>query len=270
MKALILGCGYTGSFVAKKMQAIGYALTCTTRSTENFKAISKFCNHVVLWNAPDLETLFHLVKDTEVIFVSLSARSKDDFVNVYLKTAEAFLEIVKRLKKPRKLIYTSSTSVYKESNGGDVTEDSPLVQDEFPASVLVETENKFLSLKDFGWNVCIFRLSEIYGPGRDLHLKMKNRIFAGDGSRYTNMIHVEDIANATIFAIEKDLNGIYNLTDGDSRIQKELFQDICQKHSLPLPLWDSGLLSSHGKNKKVSNQKIIETGYKFLHPKKTI
>jgi nucleoside-diphosphate-sugar epimerase len=156
------------------------------------------------------------------------------------------------------LIYTSSTSVYKENQGGIAAEDSPLEETRPHSSILVETEKTLQKLSQYGWKVCIFRLSEIYGPGRSILDRIKTlegKKLPGDGNKYTNMIHLDDIVGAAHFAFQNNLSGIFNLSDDDHFLRRTWYDQIAEKYSLKKVEWNEALSSHHGGNKKVSNQK---------------
>ncbi len=88
--------------------------------------------------------------------------------------------------------------------------------------------------------------------------------FSGDGSPYTNLIHLNDIVSAVNLAINQNLQGIYNLCN-DFHIPRRNFYDLlCKQHNIPTIQWDDQLAAPHGGNKRVDNQKMKETGFAFF------
>ena len=63
-------------------------------------------------------------------------------------------------------IFTSSTSVYPQTDGSEVTEDSPADPDRETAQILRETEELILSKEG-----TVLRLAGLYGPRRSVHLE---------------------------------------------------------------------------------------------------
>ena len=129
-----------------------------------------------------------------------------------------------------------------------------------------------MSASKVGLNVCIYRLGEIYGPGRWIEERLKRsyqKKFSGDGSPYTNLIHLNDIVSAVNLAINQNLQGIYNLCNDFHIPRRDFYDLLCKKHNIPTIQWDDQLATPHGGNKRVDNQKMKETGFVFSSlPKK--
>ena len=124
---------------------------------------------------------------------------------------------------PRRYVYTSSTSVYGQNDGSLVVETIPITADG-NGQILVATENLLLAAASGGASVpasasdegspgrsphpfpsVILRLAGIYGPGRGHWLKQFLRGEArleGNGSRFLNMIHRDDVVGAIIAALK--------------------------------------------------------------------
>ena len=66
------------------------------------------------------------------------------------------------------------------------------------------------------------------------------------------------------------LTGIYNLADDDHPTRKELYDEISKKFQVPEVTWDPSLTSLRSGNKRVSNHKIKQSGYRFVHPHRVL
>jgi len=134
--------------------------------------------------------------------------------------------------------------------------------------ILCETEQVLLSASSDDMSVCILRLGGIYGPRREL-VKIFGRVAGtirpGNGEDAT-WIHLDDIVAAIKFARQHRLQGIYNLVDGAHLTSRELLDKVCEQHSLPKVVWEESLKSVRPYNARVSNQKIKDAGYQFIHP----
>ncbi len=261
MKALIIGFGYVGSALAKVLEHHGYDVAATTRDIAKYKHIEEqgyTALHIENNVLPSLNGF-------DVICLTLAPEHLENYELTYKQTA---LQIAHQNPSCKEIIYTSSTSVYLEESGGVVHETSPLNTGDFFSKVLIDTEEILLGLQSAERNVCIFRLGEIYGPKREISERMKKSHFkwSGDGNRYTNMIHLEDICNATLFAIKKSLSGVYNLVDDDHFLRKDLFDLISKKLDLYFVEFTGEPAKRHGGNKRVSNLKLKELGFHWKHP----
>jgi nucleoside-diphosphate-sugar epimerase len=119
------------------------------------------------------------------------------------------------------------------------------------------------------------RVAGIYGPGRGhwfrQFLRGEARI-AGDGSRWLNMIHRDDVAGCIIAALERGRPGeIYNAVDDEPVTQLKFFEWLAEELKRPLP---PGIPADEeirrkrgGTNKRVSNAKLrAELKYEFQFP----
>jgi nucleoside-diphosphate-sugar epimerase len=121
----------------------------------------------------------------------------------------------------------------------------------------------------------ILRVAGIYGPERGHWFRQFLRDEArieGDGSRFLNMIHRDDVVGCIIAALKNGRAGeIYNAVDDEPVCQIDFFQWLAAALGKPLPpsvSEDAGIVRKRGAtNKRVSNRKLkTELGYQFKHP----
>jgi nucleoside-diphosphate-sugar epimerase len=177
---------------------------------------------------------------------------------------------------PKKFVYTSSTSVYAQNDGSQVKESSPTEPTAETSKILVETEKILLDAaahKKFP--AVILRVAGIYGPDRGHWFKQFLKDAAhleGDGARFLNMIHRDDLIGCIIAALKNGRAGeIYNSADDEPVSQLHFFQWLAQAVDKPLPPSapeNSGENRRRGAtNKRVSNRKLkMELGHQFKYP----
>ncbi|MBN1915163.1 MAG: NAD-dependent epimerase/dehydratase family protein [Parachlamydiales bacterium] len=268
MKIAIIGCGYTGSFLARKW-APNHFITATALHPSSLKQIHAPVQKNIVCKGTDLDTLQKILDENDLIVVTVGTHDLSDFNNTYLRTAQTIHSAALTINKPNYLIYTSNAIVYGEYHGMWVDEESTLKPITEQAKILIETEREFLSLKALGWNVAIIRLGQIYGPGREFAKRIKllqEHVLPGLGDHYINTIHVEDVVEALDYVRTHNLHGIYNLTDDDHPIRKDFYEKVCKKAKLPLLQWNPSHSRLHNGNRRVSTHKIKSQGYTLLHP----
>lgn len=269
MNIVIIGCGYIGSALAALWRKKGYTVTATTRTPEKLTDLSLVAQKTIVIKGNDEDELIPLIANNDLILVTIGADSSEHYESAYLNTAQIFRHLALEMDLPRRLIYTSSTSIYGDHHGQWVDETSPLLALSDQAKILIEAEKTYYSLSELGWETCVFRLSEIYGPGREISTRVKlldNHILPGSGEHYTNMIHKADCVHAIDYALRHNLEGIYNLSDDEHPTRKDLYNSIAHKFQLPIVKWDPTHLPLHTGNKRISNHKIKAEGYTFQHP----
>ena len=127
----------------------------------------------------------------------------------------------------KKLVYSSSASVYGDAVQVPMEEDHPFNNKNFYGATKIAGEAMATAYNDrYGLEIVGLRYMNVYGPGQDQHAVysgvvpiMLNKIEAGeqpiingDGSQAYDFIYVEDIARANIASLESDVNlGYYNV-----------------------------------------------------------
>ena len=262
MNICVIGCGYVGSSAAKMWKQQGHNVTVTTRSIERAYHLRAIADLVYV-----LSDDYHdLLEKQDVVLVSV-APTDNDYVETYIGTAEK-LALGLNHSSVKQIIYTSSTSVYGDTNGAIVDENTPLRPANDRAQILTTTEQKLLNLKSDRRNVCIFRLGEVYGPGREIEERLKKiqgRTIPGNGQNITNLSRLDEILLGLDIAVKQQLDGVFNLCNDIHITRKELYTQLCQKENISMPVWDPSTKGSHGGNKIVCNKKIKATGWHPFH-----
>jgi len=265
----VIGCGYVGGEAAQIWRGRGHHVTGTTRHPERLNSIAQVAQKGVLLKGNNESEFASLIASNETLLLTIGADRPEDYDSAYRQTAQIFRHLALEMDAPRRLIYTSSAAVYGDHHGRFVDEESDLLSKTEQGKILIETEHLYHSLTELGWHVTIFRLAEIYGPGRELSKRIQqhqSHPFPGNGEQYTNMIHKADCATAIDYVLRHHLEGIFNLADDDHPTRKELFDSVAAKHHLPAPTWDPKLTGLHQGNKRISNHKIKSEGFTLKHP----
>lgn len=150
--------------------------------------------------------------------------------------------------KVKKLIYSSSASVYGDAVEVPMTEAHPYNNRNFYGATKISGEAMCTAFNDrYGLQIIGLRYMNVYGPGQDQTAAytgvvpiMLNKIDAnespvinGDGSQAYDFIYVEDVARCNIKALTSDVGfGFYNVGTGVQTSIRELCDTILElKHS---------------------------------------
>lgn len=252
MKLLLIGYGYLGQAITHQFRENGWDVTAVTLSGGE-GSIS--CD---IGNSNDVEKL---PSADFIIHCAASGRGgADAYQLVYVDGCRNLVE-----KFPgTPLLFTSSTSVYAQTDGALVTEQSPTIPDRDTGRLLLEAEQVTLAAGGL-----VTRLSGIYGPGRSVILKKflnSEAVIEEDGRRFLNQIHRDDAASA-IFSLATSNSRlcceIFNLSDSAPLTQLACYQKLSELFSRPLP--PSGPRDLNRKrgwtHKQVSNEKLRATGW---------
>ena len=140
--------------------------------------------------------------------------------------------------KVKKLIYSSSASVYGDAVQVPMTEDHPFNNKNFYGATKIAGEAMCTAYHDrYGLEIIGLRYMNVYGPGQDQHAAYSgvvpvvlNKIdrneapsVNGDGSQAYDFIYVEDVARSNIYAAKSDVKlGYYNIATEVQTTIKEL------------------------------------------------
>jgi nucleoside-diphosphate-sugar epimerase len=277
MRVLIVGFGYVGKALGAELLRQGHEVFGLRRSpiTEAYGLSARVTRLVADVTRPEQLVTLPGTWDWVVNCVSSFRGELTDYRSVYLQGTRNLIEWL-LAAPPRKFVYTSSTSVYGQTDGSLVTETSPAEPITETGQVLVETENALVeAAHDKGFPAVILRVAGIYGPGRGYWLKQYlsgTAVIEGKGQRLLNMIHRNDVAGAAIAALQHGQSGeIYNAVDDEPVTQLDLFQWLSDLLGKPLPpsvTEDKASALKRGlTNKRVSNSRLkAALAYHFKYP----
>ncbi|MCW5589009.1 MAG: SDR family oxidoreductase [Legionellales bacterium] len=264
-KVVILGCGDIGVRLAKLLLAQGHEVMAVRR---NIKSIPDNvpCISIDLTDKNQINRL-PIDIDTVVYCASADQHTETAYEDIYVRGLENCLEFFSKLKLSPSLTFTSSTSIYPQVDGSWVDENSPLGAQHFPARMMLRAETL---LQAAAVDHIIVRAAGIYGPGR-LHLieQIRNQTIIL-ANHYTNRIHADDLAHIILHLISQTrlAHTIYNATDNCPTPQHEVVTWLAKMLNQPILNTQIQTDDPHGLrgNKRVSNQRLLETGYEMLYP----
>ena len=277
MRILIVGCGYVGVPLGAELVRQGHEVFGLRRSPdadEHLKAagIVPVCADIT---KPDDLSKLPLPFDWVVNSVSSDKGGVEEYKQVYLEGTRYLVDWLSA-NPPKKFVYTSSTSVYGQTDGSLVKEHSPTEPPSETSKVLVETEALLLkAASERKFPAVILRVAGIYGPERghlfQQYLRNEARI-SGKGERIINMVHRDDLVGAIIAALKNGRPGeIYNVVDDEPVAQLHFFRWLSETLGKWMPPFADEAENASRKrgltNKKVSNRRLkMELGYQFKYP----
>ena len=252
--ALVLGCGYTGSVLVRKLQSAGIPTWGTTRTAEKANLLKEQGVNALVWNA--LDPLPAVAADTA--FVLYPPGDMDP------------AEMTRHFSSAMRIVVCSSTSVYGDMQGDWVDEDTVCDPSSLRGKRRVAMEQAFQQRQG-----CVVRPGGIYGPGRNIVTRhAAGRLFmAKDAAldRWVNLIHVEDLADMLWAAARfGEPAAIYNAVDGNPQPWRALVDVAERMTGKPVRPAEDGSHSMRSftrESRRIrSDRARQDLGFEFAHP----
>jgi nucleoside-diphosphate-sugar epimerase len=179
------------------------------------------------------------------------------------------MALASRGQSVRRLIFVSSTSVYGQSKGEWVDENSPTKPGQFSGKRLLEGERLVLGSSIGG---LVVRFGGIYGRGanRLLQQVLKGSPCQESPPLYTNRIHRDDCVEVLRHLLTlSEPEQIYLGVDSEPAAQCAVMDWLAQQLDVPVPS-RSAAKASRGErlrtSKRCRNARLLSTGYRFRYP----
>lgn len=274
MKLVIFGLGYSAGFFARAAQAAGWDVVGTVRSAEKAAALCRDGLATLVFDGLSVSApLAAAVSEADAVLVSVQPGEDGDPVLAALSTQ------LSEAQSLRWIGYLSTIGVYGDHGGAWIDETTECRATSVRSQLRVAIDEAWLGFgRRTGKSVQIFRLSGIYGPGRNAIVNLR----AGTARRLVkpgqvfNRIHVDDIAGILLASLVRPRNGaVYNVTDDEPAPPQDVVAFAAGLIGIEPPPeipFDPQALSPmaasfYGENKRVSNALVKrELGYSLRYP----
>jgi len=288
MKSVLIagGSGQIGSYISSKLLAKGYRVYLLSRRELILDEIPTY-----LWDVEKGAIDEEAIKTADYI-INLSganigekrwsAKRKKEILNSRVDSNKLLFEKVKELNKDLDAFITSSAVGYYGMKTSDkiFTEEDDSAED-FLGNVCSEWEKASDSFEKLGIRTVQIRTGVVLnnGPGALSKMMLPINMYIGSplgsGEQYVPWIHIEDLCNIYIKAIEeKSISGAYNavapeyITNSDftkilaQQLNKPLLLPNIPSFILKLLLGEMSGLALEGS--RVSSGKLTKSGFQFL------
>jgi nucleoside-diphosphate-sugar epimerase len=265
-RALIAGCGYLGRAIADLLAADEWQVEGWTMSAESARELSQRGHSARSVDISDREDVcaHKAAFDALIHCASTRGGDSDSYRRIYLNGAR---HLVEHFQSAR-FLFVSSTSVYAQTTGEWVAEESPAEPKRETGKILRATED--LVLENGGIAV---RLGGLYGPGRSALLQKflsGEAMIDPESDRFMNQIHRDDAAVAIQLLLRRWPSAcqIYNLVDNQPTLLGDCYRWLAARLDRPVPPAGSSTAKRKrgNSNKRVSNAKLRSLGWTPRYP----
>ncbi|KAA6185270.1 SDR family oxidoreductase [Thiohalocapsa marina] len=263
---IIIGCGYLGALVARRLQAQGEQVTGVVRSDRRAAELAAAGIEPLQLDLQQDDLAPLVCADAPVFhFAPPPGQGREDPLTARLLASFA------ANGQPRRLVYVSTTGVYGDCGGAWVDETWPVQPTAERSLRRWDAEQRLRRWHaEGGGELVILRVAGIYGCDRLPleRIRSGQPVISLEEAPWSNRIHVEDLASVCLAAMERAPDGaLYNVCDGHPSTMTDYFCRIAEAAGLPqppqIPLAEApgrvspGMLSYLNESRRLSNRRLL-------------
>ena len=271
MRIFCFGLGYSALHFLKSQQSV--EASGTVRDPDKARALARDGVAAAVFDGARVDaTIAPRLAAAEAMLVSIAPGAEDPVL-------ARFSGAIRAAKNLRAMVYLSTIGVYGDHGGAWVDEKSATAPPCGRGRARLAAEGQWRALgAATGVPVHILRLAGIYGPGRNLLIKLRHgeaRRIAKPGQTF-NRVHVEDIAQAiNLVLAAPGPGGIWNVADEEPAPPQDVIAFAAQLLGIEPPPEEAFetadmtpmARSFYADNKRVSIARLKrELGFKPKYP----
>lgn len=275
-RILIAGCGDIGTTLGQNLHTAGHTVWGLKRHPAHLPAAI----NPLAADLTDPASLTQLPPDLDYVIYSAAAAGFNEtyYQAAYVDGVRNLLRALTETNQhPQRLLFTSSTSVYGQSHGEWVDEDTPAHSSGFSGRCIRAGEQLFW---DNPWPAVVVRFSGIYGPGRTQlidSVRQGTAVQPSGAPLYTNRIHRDDCARTLAhLMVAADPKPLYLATDDEPAPLDEILRWLALQLGVSEPpVSNTPPKSGTGENnaavrlrasKRCRNARLRASGFHFHYP----
>lgn len=237
----ILGCGWYGLELAKKLITKGYTVSGSCTSSDKLTLLKQFSINAFLVNFQEEDENYDpQFFDTNILFICIPPGRSSNSQHSYLSKIKR-IAAAATAHKTEQVIFISSTSVYGDQNN-EVTEDTTPVPETESGKAILASEQ--LLKETAGLTTTIIRFGGLIGPARDPGRFFAGKIDIPNGQAPVNLIHLDDCLGLTITLLERQAFGyIYNACAPSHPAKADFYTAAALRSALVKPVFKDELLN---------------------------
>ena len=259
-KISILGCGWLGLPLAKKLIENGYEVKGSTTSESKLELLKNagISPYQIKMEENEITgNMESFLENTDVLLVDVPPKLRGDFTENFVQKIKNLIPFVEN-SKVEKVVFVSSTSVYGDTFPiQELDEESALNPDTESGKQLVEVEKLLQSNENF--QTTVLRFGGLIGPERNPAKFLAGQENVANPNAPINFIHQEDcigIICAMLRQVENDnwkWNDTFNAVTPNHPNRENYYTEKALEMNLKVPTF---VKDSNSIGKKISSKKL--------------
>ena len=263
MNISLLGCGWLGLPLAKKLLEEGHSVKGSTTSMEKVSKLSEeglIPYRIQLFAEGVQGDLSAFLEDSDLLIIDIPPGLRSDPEANFIGKIGRLKDFIEK-SGVKKVLFVSATSVYEDTEEFPVyTEDDSLNGTAENSRQLKSAENELKNSEQY--ETTIVRFGGLFGPGRHPVTYLSGRKNIKDPKAPVNLIHLEDCIGIISKIIEKEAWGVtFNAVYPEHPTKEGYYSRIAAEKNLAIPEFD---LEKVSKGKIIGSVTLEEVlGYSF-------
>jgi len=266
-RVLIAGCGYVGEALGRRLLADDHEVWGLRRNPRSLPPGIK----CIAADVAQPEDLADLPGGIDVAFYLVSPNGSEDalYRRAYVDGIRGLTRALHRDGQKPRLLFASSTAVYRQYDGAWVDESSETAPDHWSGKRLLEGEQIALQALP---STTVVRFGGIYGPRRTQlidRVRSGRATYRADPPQYTNRIHRDDCAGVLRHLMDlENSESIYLAVDNEPAEERAVLLWLAGVMGSPEPREaEKAEVSKRPRaNKRCRNDRLVQSGYRFRYP----
>jgi nucleoside-diphosphate-sugar epimerase len=257
MNISILGCGWLGLPLAKKLAEEGHVVKGSTTNREKMTQLSSegILPYLIKLHTEGIQgDITAFLGDADVLIIDIPPGLRGDPDANFIGKIGRLQDYIKK-SGVKNVLFVSSTSVYEDSV------EIPVYTENDPANGISDGSKQLRSAEELlknseSFSTSIVRFGGLFGPGRNPVNYLSGKKNIKDPEAPVNLIHLEDCIGIIIEIINKEVWGeVFNAASPEHPTKVEHYSRKASENDLPLPEFDQ---DQHSKGKIIESVTLEE------------
>lgn len=282
------GAGLVGTSLCKQLIALNHEVRILSRNPKSTDKIKSF-----FWNVESqqidesafdgIEHIVHLAGSGIADKRWTEARKKE-IIDSRINSMKLITEVIKKKNiRLKSFVGASAVGFYGMVTSEKIFSETDSATDDFLSYTCTQWENSYKEIEALSEKTCITRIGVVLSTNGGA-LKRLLPLFklglgsaVGSGNQYMPWIHIDDLVSVFCEALfNSNLKGTYNAVSTEPVTNKEFSKQLAKSLSKPffvpnvpsflLKLMFGEMANVLLKGSRISNQKLLSTGFTFKYP----
>lgn len=257
MKIAILGCGWLGLELGKRLWEQNHEVRGSVTRHERMqevRAAGIVPYSIKLFEKGIQGDMRSFLSGANVLIIDIPPGLRKNPEGNFVKKIKKLIPYIEK-SYLQKVIFTSSTSVYEDTEDFPIYDESALTDNSNDISIQLRNA-ELLLLNNESFNASILRFGGLIGPERHPVKFLSGKTGISNPEAPVNLVHQEDCIKAVckLIELEKD-NSVWNVVNPEHPSKEAYYNRIAKERNLQAPEFDH---SKPSKGKKISSEKLIK------------